>query len=87
MADIPVCGFLKYCRQKLAALNSECHAITNKYPEAGSVVQVHKVLNDIEILAGSTRAKVGESPKWTTIVNSAEENRTDLQISGWEAAF
>jgi hypothetical protein len=33
------------------SLNSQCHAITNKYPEAGTVVQVHKVLNEIEILA------------------------------------
>jgi cation transporter-like permease len=44
----------------------------NKYTEAGSVVQqVHKVLNDIEILAGCTPAKVGESSEWTSIVNSA----------------
>jgi hypothetical protein len=48
----------------------------HKYPDAGTVLQVHKVLNDIEILAGCTPVKVGESPEWTTIVNSAEENRT-----------
>jgi hypothetical protein len=51
----------------------------NKHPEASSVVQeVHKALNDIEIFAGCTPAKVGESPQWTTIVNSAEENRTNF---------
>jgi hypothetical protein len=50
-----------------------------KYPEAGSVVQqVHKVLNEIETLARCTPAKVGESPEWTTIMNSAEENRTNF---------
>jgi hypothetical protein len=73
MTGVPVPGFRKYWTQKLASLNSQCHAITNKYSEAGSVVQqVHKVLNDVEVLAGYTQAKVGESPKWTTIVNSAE---------------
>jgi hypothetical protein len=45
-------------------------------PKAASVVQqVHKVLNDIENLAGCTQAKVGESSEWTSIVKSAEENR------------
>jgi hypothetical protein len=72
MADVAIPGFRKYWTEKLASLNSQCHAITNKYPEAGSIVQqVYIVLNDIEILAGCTPAKVGESPEWTTIVNSA----------------
>jgi hypothetical protein len=31
----------------------------NKYPEAASVAQVHKVLSDIEILAKCTPAEVG----------------------------
>jgi hypothetical protein len=49
----------------------------NKHPEAPSVVkQVHKVLNDIEILAGCTLANVEESSEWTSIVNSVKENRT-----------
>jgi hypothetical protein len=48
-----------------------CH---HKYPEAASVVQqVYKVFNDIEILAGCTPAKVGESPKWNYILISAEK--------------
>jgi hypothetical protein len=76
MSDVPVPGFRKYWAQKLASLNSQCHAITKKYPEVGSVVQkVHTVLNEIEPLARCTPAKVGASPKWTTIVNSAEEKR------------
>jgi hypothetical protein len=60
MADVPVLRFQKYWAQKLALLKSEWHAIMNKYPEADSVVQVCKVLNDTEILAGCTPAKVGE---------------------------
>jgi hypothetical protein len=132
MMDIPVPGFWKYWRQKLALLKSESHAIMDKNPEAASVIQVHnvlndieigflrvlrfplpiippispssqsprvgtigllvaavpsgpnwtppptkpikkKVLNDIEILAGCTPVKVGESSEWTSIVNSVEE--------------
>lgn len=70
MADVPVSGFRKYKTQTLA--------ITNKFQEAEPIVQVHKALNDIEILAGYTGAKVGETSEWTTIVNNAEENRTNL---------
>jgi hypothetical protein len=50
-------------------------------------VQVQNVLNDIVILAGCTPAEVGESSEWTSIANSAEENRGTLQKSGWEASF
>jgi hypothetical protein len=53
----------------LAPLNSQYHAIMNKYPQAGTVVQkVYKIIGDIEILAGCTPAKVGES----IIVNNAK---------------
>jgi hypothetical protein len=61
----------------------------NKYPEAGTMVQqVHKVLSDIEILTGCTPTKVGESSEWTTIVNSAEENRANFCKSlDWTLQF
>jgi hypothetical protein len=78
MVDGAVPGFRKYETQTLASLNSQCHAITSKYAEAGTVVQVHKVLNDMEIIAGCTPAEVGESSEWTSVVNSAEENRADF---------
>jgi hypothetical protein len=79
MSDVPVPGSRKYETQKLASLTFQCHAITNKYPEPGSVAQqVHKVLSDIEILAGCTLLKLGESSEWTTIVNGVEENRTNF---------
>jgi hypothetical protein len=79
MADVPVPGFWKFWTQTLTSLNSQSHAITNKYTEAGSVIQeVHKVLNDIESLAGYTPAKVEEGSEWSTIVNSAEEQRANF---------
>jgi hypothetical protein len=78
MTDVPVAGFRKYWRQKLASLKSECHAIMNKYPAASAVQQVYKAINDTEILAGCTEAKVGESSEWTCVVNSAEGNRANF---------
>jgi hypothetical protein len=74
MVDVPVSGFRKSWAQKLASPKSECHAITNTYPEAASVVQqVYRVVGDIENLAGKALAKVGESSEWTSIVDSAYE--------------
>jgi hypothetical protein len=79
MANVPVPGIRKYWRQKLASLIFEAHAITDKYPEAVAVVQeIHKVLSDIELLAGCTPAKVGESSEWTSVVSSVEENRANI---------
>jgi hypothetical protein len=60
-------------------LKSECHAITNKYPEAASLVQqIYKVFCDIGNLVRCTPAKVRESFEWTSIVNSAEKNRANF---------
>jgi hypothetical protein len=79
MADVTESGFRKYWRQKLSSRKSQCHDITNNYPEATSVVQqVYKVLSDIEILAKCTPAKVGESSEWTSIVSSVEDNRANF---------
>jgi hypothetical protein len=36
------------------------------------------MLNEIETLVTCTPAKVGESPEWISIVNSAEENRANF---------
>jgi hypothetical protein len=79
MADIPVPEFRKYRRQNLALLKSESHAIRNKYSEETAVVrQVYEVLSYVEILTGCTPVEVGESSEWTSIMNSAEENRANF---------
>jgi hypothetical protein len=62
-----------------------CHH--EKYSEAGSVVQVHKVLNDIEILAGCTPAKVGRTLSGPLLCIGGGEQNKLLQRTGWEAAF
>jgi hypothetical protein len=88
MADVTEPEFRKYWRQKLSSLKSHCRDIMNKYPEAASVVQVYKVLSDIEILAKCTPAKGGESSEWTSIVSSAEENRPNFcKLLGGKSLF
>jgi hypothetical protein len=49
--------------EKLASLISECHVITNKYPEAASVLQqVHKESSAaLKILPGAHRLKWGKA--------------------------
>jgi hypothetical protein len=79
MAEVAEPVFRKYLREKLSSLKSQYHDITNKYPEAASVVQqVYIVLSDNEILAKCTQAKVGEGSEWTSIVSSAEKNRANF---------
>jgi hypothetical protein len=79
MAEVPVQEFRKYWTQKLASLKSECHSITNKYPQAASVVQqAYKLFSDIENLARITLVKGGGSSEWTSIANSAEKNRVNF---------
>jgi hypothetical protein len=88
MADVPEPGFRKYWRQEISWLKSECHATTNRYPEAASVVQqVHKMISDIENLGKCTPARVGEHSQWKTILKSAEQNRKVLQIFRSDVAF
>jgi hypothetical protein len=68
MADVLEPGFRK----------CQCHAITNKYPETASIVQVHKVFSNIVNLVECTPAKLGKISEWTTVVNSAEEDRSSF---------
>jgi hypothetical protein len=76
MANVTVPGFRQYWAQKLASLKSVSHVITNKHPEAASVMQqVYKLPSDAENLAESTLAKVGERSEKTYIMNSAVENK------------
>jgi arabinogalactan endo-1,4-beta-galactosidase len=78
VADVPTPEFQIYWTQELLSLKSECHAITNKYPKAASVVQQgRKILSDIE-KPDRHQLKWGKSSEWSSIVNSAEENRANI---------
>jgi hypothetical protein len=57
-------------------LKSEYRQLLGQFPDADAQLkQLFKVLCDIEEVAGYTPAPVGESEKWSSIVNVAEENR------------
>jgi hypothetical protein len=78
MEDVPVPGFQKFWADKQSALKAEYPALINKYPDSHALIkQVFKVLRDIEDLAGYTPPVVGESSDWTSVVDSAEENRAN----------
>jgi hypothetical protein len=68
----------RYWDSRNTGQKSQYHAITDKYTEAAGVVQqVHKVLREIQNLAGYTPDNVGESSEWASLLNSAEKNRTN----------
>jgi hypothetical protein len=78
MADVSVPGFRKYWTRMLVSLKSQCHAITNKYPEAASVIQqVHKYSVTLRFLPDAHRIKWGGNSEWSSIVNSVE-NRVNF---------
>jgi hypothetical protein len=50
-----------------------------QFPDADAQLrQLFQVLCDIEDVAGYTPATMGESKKWSSIVNAAEENRQNF---------
>jgi hypothetical protein len=48
MADVPVLGFRNYWTQKLTSLESECHTVTNKYPEVHSDIRTSVMYSAVE---------------------------------------
>jgi hypothetical protein len=85
MVYIQVLGFWKYWTQKLASLRSECHAITNKCPEAASVVQqAYRVLCNTKKLDRCTPTKQG-GKLWLDL--HCEQCGEQNKLVRWEAAF
>jgi hypothetical protein len=78
MAVVPVPGFRENWTQK-----TECHAITNKYAEAASVVfcsatKYVKYSVTLRTLPDAHRLKWGENSERTSIVKSVEENTANF---------
>jgi hypothetical protein len=60
-------------------LKSEYQQLIGQFPDADAQLkQLLKVIRDIEEVARYTPASVGESEQWSTIVNTAEENRPNF---------
>jgi hypothetical protein len=79
MADIRVPGCQAFWIDKRKALKTEYKRLLSQSPDADAQLkQLFKVLCDIEDVAGYTPALVGDSDQWTSIVNTAEENRLNF---------
>jgi hypothetical protein len=64
---------------KRVSLKSEYRQLLGQFPDADAQLkQLFKVVCDIEDVPGHTPASVGESEQWSSIVNTAEENRQNF---------
>jgi hypothetical protein len=75
MAVVPLLGYQKFWKYKCKTLKLEYQELVGKHPDAEAQLrQLFRVFCDIEDVAGYAPASVGESDKWTAIVNTVEEN-------------
>jgi hypothetical protein len=75
ISDIPVQGYKALGME----LKSEYLKLIGQFPYADAQMkQLFKVIRDIEEMARYTSASVGESEQWSSIVNTAEENRQNF---------
>jgi hypothetical protein len=80
MADIPMPGYQAFWTDTYNKL--EYQQQTGQFPDADAQLkQLFKVIRNIEEMAKYTPASVGESEQWSTIVSTAEENRTSAKSS------
>jgi hypothetical protein len=76
MADIPVPEYRAFWIDKHKALKMEYKRLLSQSPDADAQLkQLFKVFCNIEDVPGYTPASVGDSDQWSSIVNTAEENR------------
>jgi hypothetical protein len=77
MADNLVPGYKKFWMGKRTSLSADYQLIVTKHPDAEvQLKRLFKIICDIEDVAGYTATSVGESVEWTSIFNTAEDNRT-----------
>jgi hypothetical protein len=74
-------GHQAYWAEQRETLKSEYRQLLGQFPDADAdaqLKQLFKVLCDIENVAEYTPAPVGESEKWSSIVNVVEEKRQNF---------
>jgi hypothetical protein len=82
MADVPVPVYQSFWTITRSALKSKYHSLIGLFPDADAQLKkLLKVLGDIEGVAASTPATVGDSEQWSAIINSAEEDKTSVKPS------
>jgi hypothetical protein len=76
MTDVTLLRYQKFWKEKRTTLKAEHQSLVAKYPNAeAQLKQLFRILCDIEVVACHTLASVGESLDWTSIINTAEDNR------------
>jgi hypothetical protein len=79
MADIPAQGYQAFWTTARKTFKGEFKRLVAQHPEAEEQLrQLHKILCDIEDVAGFTPVAVGESERWSSILNTMEENRANF---------
>jgi hypothetical protein len=82
MAGVPVPAYQQFWTDQRSAVKTEYKEIVNAHPDAALCLQhLHKVLCDIEAIAGCIPAAVGESEEWAAVVRSAEDNRESYSLA------
>jgi uncharacterized protein with NRDE domain len=72
----PIAGISKILGGKRTTLRAEHQSLVAKYHDAeAQVKQLFRILCDIEVVAGHAPVSVGKSVEWTSVVNTAEDNR------------
>jgi hypothetical protein len=75
MEVVPLPAYKTFWTCKRKTLKAEFQELVGKRPDAEAQLrQLFRVLCDIEDVAGYAPTSVGESEKWTAIVNTVEEN-------------
>jgi hypothetical protein len=79
MANVTTLEFQKLWSNLIESLRLEHENTAQQHPDADAVMElVRGVLTAIVRLAGYTPASVGESPKWTLIVQNMADTRRNL---------
>jgi hypothetical protein len=82
MAGLPVPAYQQFWTDKRSTLKKEYETIVNTHPDAVPCMQqLFKVLCDLEDLARSTPAPVGQSEEWAAVIRAAEDNRESYSVA------
>jgi uncharacterized protein with NRDE domain len=76
MPVVRLLGYKTFWMRKHKTLKAEFQDLMSKHPDTEAQLwQLFGVLCDTEEVAGYTPPTVGESDKWTEIMNTVEENQ------------
>jgi hypothetical protein len=79
MADTPVPGYQAFWTDTCNKLKSKYQQVIGQFPGTDAQLkQLFIIIRDIKEMARYTPASEGESEQWSSIVNTAEENKQNF---------